>query len=295
MDWLQISFQIEKSQADLISEVLTGLGSFSITYSDTLDDAIYEPPVGQTPLWDNITVNALFSTDVNQEDIEASIFEICNVNALTSFILNDRVWEDECKKDFHSMKFGENLWVCPSWESQAELPSDAIIINMDPGLAFGTGSHQTTSLCLEYLDNNPPKSIDVIDFGCGTGILAIAAAKLGALRVLAIDNDPQAVISSKDNVINNQCESIIKTIHSEDEIDFEGCDLLIANILTNPLIKLAPTFAALVNPDGELLLSGILKKQVDRVVSCYSEYFTNLEVSNIDEWYRVTGTRTAYV
>ena len=293
MDWLQISFQIEKSQADLISEVLTGLGSLSITYSDTLDDAIYEPPVGQTPLWDNITVNALFSTDVNQEDIKASIFEICNVNALTSFILKDRVWEDECKKDFHSMKFGENLWVCPSWESQAELPSDAIIINMDPGLAFGTGSHQTTSLCLEYLDNNPPKNIDVIDFGCGTGILAIAAAKLGALRVLAIDNDPQAVISSKDNVINNQCESIIKTIHSKNEIDFEGCDLLIANILTNPLIKLAPTFAALVNPDGELLLSGILKKQVDRVVSCYSEYFTNLEVSNIDEWYRVTGTRTA--
>ena len=293
MDWLQISFQIEKSQADLISEVLTGLGSLSITYSDTLDDAIYEPPVGQTPLWDNVTVNALFSMDVNQEDIKASIFEICNVNALTSFILKDRVWEDECKKDFHSMKFGENLWVCPSWESQAEIPSDAIIINMDPGLAFGTGSHQTTSLCLEYLDNNPPKNIDVIDFGCGTGILAIAAAKLGASRVLAIDNDPQAIISSKDNVINNQCESIIKSIHSDDEIDFEGCDLLIANILTNPLIKLAPTFAALVNPDGELLLSGILKKQVDRVVGCYSEYFTNLEVSNIDEWYRVTGTRTA--
>jgi len=291
MDWLQISFQIEKSQADLISEVLTGLGSLSITYSDTLDDAIYEPPVGQTPLWDNVTVNALFSTDVNKEDIEASIFEICNVSALTSFILKDRVWEDECKKDFHSMKFGKNLWVCPSWESQAELPSDAIIINMDPGLAFGTGSHQTTSLCLEYLDNNPPKKIDVIDFGCGAGILAIAAAKLGALRVLAIDNDPQAVISSKDNVINNQCESIIKTIHSEDEIDFVGCDLLIANILINPLIKLAPTFAALVNPGGGLLLSGILKKQVDRLVGCYSEFFTNLEVSNRDEWYRVTGTR----
>ena len=293
MDWLQISFQIEKSQADLISEVLTGLGSLSITYSDTLDDAIYEPPVGQTPLWDNITVNALFSADVNQEDIEASIFEICNVNALTSFILKDRVWEDECKKDFHSMKFGENLWVCPSWESQSELPSDAIIINMNPGLAFGTGSHQTTSLCLEYLDDNPPKNIDVIDFGCGTGILSIAAAKLGASRVLGIDNDLQAVISSKDNIINNKCESIIKTIHSEDEIDFKGCDLLIANILTNPLIKLAPTFAGLVNPDGELLLSGILKKQVDRVVGCYSEYFTNLEVSNIDEWYRVTATRTA--
>jgi len=293
MDWLQISFQIEKAQADLISEVLTGLGSLSITYSDTLDDAIYEPTVGQTPLWDNVTVKALFSIDVNQEDIKASIFEICNVNALTSFILKDRVWEDECKKDFHSMKFGENLWVCPSWESQAEIPSNAIIINMDPGLAFGTGSHQTTSLCLEYLDNNPPKNIDVIDFGCGTGILAIAAAKLGASTVLAIDNDPQAIISSKDNIINNQCGRIIKTIHSKDEIDFEGCDLLIANILTNPLIKLAPTFADLVNPDGEILLSGILKKQVDRVVGCYSEYFTNFEVSNIDEWYRVTGKRKA--
>ena len=262
MDWLRISFQIEKAQADLISEVLTGLGSLSITYSDTLDDAIYELPVGQTPLWDNVTVNALFSTDVNQEDIKAFIIEICNVNALTSFILKDRVWEDECKKDFRSMKFGENLWVCPSWESQEEIPTDAIIINMDPGLAFGTGSHQTTSLCLEYLDTNPPKNINVIDFGCGSGILAIAAAKLGALRVLAIDNDPQAVISSKDNVINNKCESIIKSIHSDDEIDFEGCDLLIANILANPLIKLAPTFAVLVNTDGELLLSGILKSKL---------------------------------
>ena len=117
--------------------------------------------------------------------------------------------------------------------------------------------------------------------------------KARRFKSLAIDNDPQAVISSKDNVINNKCEGIIKTIHSEDEIDFEGCDLLIANILANPLINLAPTFAALVNPDGGLLLSGILKKQVDRVEDCYSEYFTNLEVSNIDEWYRVTATRTA--
>jgi len=289
MSWKQISFEVKKSETDLISEVLMGLGSLSITYSDAQDDAIYEPPVGQTPLWDSVIVNALFSSEVNQKSIENSILEICNIVVIDTLELEDRVWEDECKKDFPSMRFGKRIWVCPSWDTETKFSNDSLVIKMDPGLAFGTGTHQTTSLCLEYLDLNPPKNLHVIDFGCGTGILAIAAAKFSAKSVIAIDNDPQAILSSRENVINNNCEKIVKTTHLT--VDIDSCDLLIANILTNTLIELAHKFAVLIKPGGKLLLSGILKEQVDRVVECYSEYFDSFEVSNLDEWFRIVGKR----
>ena len=291
MIWKQISFEVKKSETDLVSEVLMGLGSVSITYSDALDDAIYEPPVGQTPLWDNVKVNALFSSEVNQKSIETSISDICNIVVIDTVTLKDRVWEEECQKDFPSMRFGKRLWVCPSWDSESILSNDSIVIHMDPGLAFGTGTHQTTSLCLEYLDSNPPKNLHVIDFGCGTGILAIAAAKFGAKSVIAIDNDPQAVLSSKENVAKNKCENTITTIHSIDQGSDRKCDLLIANILANPLVELEPLFSDLVHTNGMLLLSGILKEQVDRVVKCYSINFSNIEVANKGEWFRISGKR----
>jgi ribosomal protein L11 methyltransferase len=291
MIWKQISFEVKKSETDLVSEVLMGLGSVSITYSDALDDAIYEPPVGQTPLWDNVKVNALFSSEVNQKSIETSISDICNIVVIDTVTLKDRVWEEECQKDFPSMRFGKRLWVCPSWDTESILSNDSIVIHMDPGLAFGTGTHQTTSLCLEYLDSNPPKNLHVIDFGCGTGILAIAAAKFGAKSVIAIDNDPQAVLSSKENVAKNKCENTITTIHSINQGSDRKCDLLIANILANPLVELEPLFSDLVHTNGILLLSGILKEQVDRVVKCYSINFSNIEVANKGEWFRISGKR----
>ena len=291
MSWKQISFEVKKSETDLVSEVLMGLGSVSITYADALDDAIYEPPVGQTPLWDNVKVNALFSSEVNQKSIETSISDICNIDVIDTVQLKDRVWEDECQKDFPSMRFGKRLWVCPSWDAESKLSNDSIVIHMDPGLAFGTGTHQTTSLCLEYLDSNPPKNLRVIDFGCGTGILAIAAAKFGAKSVIAIDNDPQAVLSSKENVAKNKCENTITTIHSIDQESNNKCDLLIANILANPLVELEPLFSDLVHTKGMLLVSGILKEQVDRVVKCYSINFSNIEVANKGEWFRISGKR----
>ena len=291
MNWKQISFEVKKSEIDLVSEVLIGLGSISISYSDALDDAIYEPPVGQTPLWDNVKVNALFSSEVNQKSIETSISDICNIVVIDTVTLKDRVWEEECQKDFPSMRFGKRLWVCPSWDTESILSNDSIVIHMDPGLAFGTGTHQTTSLCLEYLDSNPPKNLHVIDFGCGTGILAIAAAKFGAKSVIAIDNDPQAVLSSKENVAKNKCENTITTIHSINQGSDRKCDLLIANILANPLVELEPLFSDLVHTKGMLLLSGILKEQVDRVVKCYSINFSNIEVANKGEWFRISGKR----
>tara|TARA_X000000368_G_scaffold13597_1_gene10880 strand:+ start:170 stop:1066 length:897 start_codon:yes stop_codon:yes gene_type:complete len=291
MDWNQISFEVNKNKVDLVSEVLTGLGSISISYFDALNNAIFEPPVGETPLWESVRITALFSSEINKQFITDSILEICNINVLDTLELKDRVWEEECQKNFPSMQFGKKLWVRPSWDSLFELPSDAVIINMDPGLAFGTGTHQTTSLCLEFLDENPPKGLDVIDFGCGTGILAIAAAKLGANSILAIDNDPQALISSQENAVNNNCESVIHTIHSMENDEYRNCDLLIANILANPLMELEPLFSGLLNPNGTLLLSGILKDQLERLLDCYSDKFMDFELANMDEWFRVKAKK----
>jgi ribosomal protein L11 methyltransferase len=274
----------------LISEVLVGLGSLSITFKDAQDNDIYEPPVGTTPLWEKVTVAALFSSEMSKDYVEKTILEICDINISDATSLKDKVWEKECQKDFPAMQFGKKLWVCPSWDIKPELSTGAIVIEMDPGLAFGTGTHQTTSLCLEYLDENPPVNLDVIDFGCGTGILAIAAAKLKAKSVLAIDNDPQAVIASHENVNKNHCD-VINTIHSMDQDNSSRCDLLIANILANPIIELEPLFSEFLKSNGTILLSGIIKDQVKEVVSCYSQNFTDIKLANKDEWYRISATR----
>jgi len=291
MDWQQISFEVQKSEVDLISEVLMGIGSISITFSDAQENDIYEPPVGTTPLWEKVTVTALFSSEMSKDSVASTILDICDINISDALDLKDRVWEDECQKDFPAMQFGEKLWVYPSWDINPELSTEAVVIMMDPGLAFGTGTHQTTSLCLEYLDENPPKNLDVIDFGCGTGILAIAAAKLNAKSVLAIDNDPQAVISSHENVIKNRCDEVINTIHSMDQDNTSRCDLLIANILANPIIELEPLFSEFLKSNGTILLSGILEGQVEKVVKRYSQNFTDFKLENKDEWYRISATR----
>ena len=291
MYWNQISFEVKKLEADLASEVLMGLGSISIAYSDAHDDAIYEPPLGETPLWEFTRITALFKPEVSTQKIIDSLGKICNIKVDDTFKIQDKIWEEECQKDFPSMQFGKNLWVCPSWESKHSIPSDAIVINMDPGLAFGTGTHQTTSLCLEFLAENPPNSLDVIDFGCGTGILAIAAAKLGAKRVLAIDNDPQAVTASTENAEKNNCSDVIKTFHSDEKIEYEKCDLLMANILAKPLIELQTLFSEIVKPNGTILLSGILEHQIENIIDCYSKNFNNFKNSNKNQWYRISASR----
>ncbi len=291
MYWNQISFEVKKLEADLASEVLMGLGSISITYSDAHDDAIYEPPLGETPLWEFTRITALFKPEVSTKQIIDSLGKICNIKVDDTFKIQDKIWEEECQKDFPSMQFGKNLWVCPSWESKHSIPTDAIVINMDPGLAFGTGTHQTTSLCLEFLAENSPNSLDVIDFGCGTGILAIAAAKLGAKRVFAIDNDPQAVTASKENAKKNNCADVIKAFHSAEMIEYEKCDLLMANILAKPLVELQTLFSEIVKPNGTILLSGILEHQIENIIDCYSQNFNNFKNSNKNEWYRISASR----
>lgn len=291
MDWMQITVEINKDQADFVSEILMGLDCLSVTFSDTYDNAIFEPPVGKTPLWQDTTIKALFDKDVDQAHVQSVLLQLCQIENTSFELLKDRVWEDECKKDFHAMRFGQRLWIYPSWEDASKLSDDAVVINMDPGLAFGTGTHQTTDLCLQYLDKNPPINQNVIDYGSGTGVLAIAAVKLGAKKAIAIDNDPQAVLATIDNIKTNQADGQIIVLHSDEEGDLGKVDLLIANILANPLIGLCEHFSSLVKPGGKITLSGILHEQLEIVLETYSEYFGDLKVKQKDEWCRVDGVR----
>ena len=291
MDWMQITVEINKDQADFVSEILMGLDCLSVTFSDTYDNAIFEPPVGKTPLWQDTTIKALFDKDVDQAHVQSVLLQLCQIENTSFELLKDRVWEDECKKDFHAMRFGQRLWICPSWEDASKLSDDAVVINMDPGLAFGTGTHQTTDLCLQYLDKNPPINQNVIDYGSGTGVLAIAAVKLGAKKAIAIDNDPQAVLATIDNVKANHAEDWVTVLHSDEEKQLDKVDLLIANILANPLVGLCQHFSDLIKSGGKITLSGILQEQLDMVLEAYSENFSDLKVMQKDEWCRVDGIR----
>jgi ribosomal protein L11 methyltransferase len=291
MDWMQITVEINKDQVDFVSEILTGLDCLSVTFSDTYDNAIFEPPVGKTPLWQDTTIKALFDKDVDQAHVQSVLLQLCQIENTSFELLKDRVWEDECKKDFHAMRFGQRLWICPSWEDASKLSDDAVVINMDPGLAFGTGTHQTTDLCLQYLDKNPPINQNVIDYGSGTGVLAIAAVKLGAKKAIAIDNDPQAVLATIDNVKANHAEDWVTVLHSDEEKQLDKVDLLVANILANPLVGLCQHFSDLVKSGGKITLSGILQEQLDMVLEAYSENFGDLKVKQKDEWCRVDGVR----
>jgi len=291
MDWMQLTLKTSKEKADLVSEILMGLDSVSVTFSDTHDDEIFEPPVGETPLWPDTTIRALFTLEVDQAHVQAMLLQLCDITDTSFKLLKDRVWEDECKKDFHAMRFGQRLWICPSWEDASKLSDDAVVINMDPGLAFGTGTHQTTDLCLQYLDKNPPINQNVIDYGSGTGVLAIAAVKLGAKKAIAIDNDPQAVLATIDNVKANHAEDWVTVLHSDKEKQLDKVDLLIANILANPLVGLCQHFSELIKSGGKITLSGILQEQLDMVLEAYSENFGDLKVKQKDEWCRVDGVR----
>ncbi len=288
---MQLTLETHKDQADFVSEILIGLDSISITFSDTHDDEIFEPPVGETPLWPDTTIKALFDVDIDQSHVQAMLLQLCSIDKSSFELLKDRVWEDECKKDFHAMRFGKRLWICPSWETASKLPENAVVIDMDPGLAFGTGTHQTTDLCLQYLDENPPIKQTVIDYGSGTGVLAIAAVKLGAISAIAVDNDPQAVLATIDNVKTNHVDKQIAVLHSDEQGKLDKVDLLIANILAKPLIELCQNFSDLVKCGGKITLSGILQEQLDRVLEAYAEYFVDLTVTQKDRWCRVDGIR----
>lgn len=289
MAWIQFICNTTSDKADALSDAFSECGAAAVTFEDDADQPIYEPDLGTTPLWTATRVVALFDAETNPDDVGKMLSTL--VNDMPPYrveAVEDKDWEREWMDNFHPIQFGERLWICPSWHTPPA--PDAVNILLDPGLAFGTGTHPTTALCLNWLDQADLKGKYVIDYGCGSGILAIAAALLGAERVIGVDTDPQALEATRANAARNGVE--IEAYLPGDCPD-EPCDLLLANILAGPLQTLAPRFANLAKPSAELVLSGILEVQAQEVSDSYAAWFDMQAPTIKEDWTRLNGTRHA--
>ena len=298
MPWIQIKIRLrtgtehDELVIEKASSLLTGQGAMSVTYTDAGDNPVYEPLPGETKLWSETIVTGLFDAEVKTGRIMDFVKSHLRPGTqVTSEILEDKDWVREWMDHFKPMKFGRRLWICPSWCKTPD--PDAVNLMLDPGLAFGTGTHPTTAMCLEFLDGEPLEGKHVIDFGCGSGILAIAALLLGAKSALGLDIDPQAIKASGENAERNGVPDrlSLRLTGGEAPEENEKADVLVANILAGPLTELAPDIEKLVKKGGHLALSGILAKQADDVRAVYSQWFEMDEPLIREDWCRLTGIR----
>jgi ribosomal protein L11 methyltransferase len=300
MPFLQLTLPIGSADPAPFEDALLAAGAASITLEDAGDDPVLEPAPGSTPLWPHVRIKALFDASADPDALRVSFPDA------TFEHIADRAWEREWLKDFRPMRFGQRLWICPGGqrptldESIAEpsrLPRDSpgqpccpLVIDLDPGLAFGTGTHPTTALCLELLDAAQLQGRFVIDYGCGSGVLAIAALKLGAAGALAIDIDPQALLATRENAARNGvAERLI--VAAPDRAQHPPADVLLANILAEPLVELAPVFAERVAVGGCVVLSGILQSQATAIASRYAAWFDMRPAATRDDWALLYGVR----
>lgn len=295
MPFLQLTLDIGTTDPTPFEDALQAAGALSITLQDAADDPVLEPAPGTTPLWPSVRLSALFDADVDPERICTVLrAELPQLAATPAFeTIADRAWEREWLKDFKPMRFGRRLWVCPGEQTVDEVDENGTqrcIVRLDPGLAFGTGTHPTTALCMEWLDAASLHGKTVIDYGCGSGILAIAALKLGAAHVLAVDIDLQALAATLDNARRNDVANRL-TVQPATAMTGEAADVLLANILAEPLEQLASRMAALVVPSGALVLSGLLREQTHRVATAYEQWFDMAPAVVRDDWARLDGRR----
>ncbi|MDN3716142.1 50S ribosomal protein L11 methyltransferase [Vibrio breoganii] len=293
MPWIQIKLNATDKNAEQISDMLMEqTGALSVTFLDAKDTPVFEPLPGETRLWGETDILALYDAEADTQWI---LGQIASSNLLEQGFahkveqLEDKDWEREWMDNFHPMKFGERLWVCPSWRDIPE--PDAINVMLDPGLAFGTGTHPTTSLCLEWLEGLDLEGKTVIDFGCGSGILAIAAIKLGAKKVVGIDIDPQAIIASKDNAERNGVKDQLEVFLPQDQPENLIADVVVANILAGPLRDLSGVIKSLVKDEGELAMSGVLDTQAEDVANYYRDQFDIAPIAEMQEWCRISGKK----
>ena len=290
-DWIQIKLRTTNQSADTIAELLEQLGALAVSYTDAEDSPILEPKPGERRLWPNTEVTGLLEQGTDPKTILAVLKQLLGDHIpMVATTLEDKNWIRAWMDQFKPLKFGQHLWICPSWLSVDE--KDSVVVMLDPGLAFGTGTHPTTSLCLSYLDSLDLKDKDVLDYGCGSGILAIAALKLGAKSATGVDIDEQALIASKENAHRNGVEDKLQLIMGTDKkLDLPQFPITVANILAGPLAELEPIIASLTQSGGKLALSGILTEQADSVIEAYSKDFVMNKVKDLDGWALLTGTK----
>lgn len=297
MPWLELSLTVRAEQQPRVEEALDDIGALSITLQDadaeTPDEqAIFEPGVGELPLWPTITLNALFDADTDRRGLSEVLGDLLpwlEPDHMQFRDVADEDWERAWMDQFKPMAFGRRLWIYP-WNIEPPADDDSVVVRLDPGLAFGSGTHPTTALCLEWLDGQDLVGKRVIDFGCGSGILAIAALKLGAASAVGVDNDPQALTASADNAERNEVADRLALFLPED-LEAEPAEVFIANILAGPLGDLAPTFAAATQAGAPFAISGILQGQDAELIQRYAEWFDELRVDTREDWVRISGRR----
>ena len=280
--WKEVSLIVDGSKAEEISDVLFCLGAVSVTYQDAKDDPILEPLPGEQKMWPTTVVIGLFEKGTNTDPVVSYLQHTYGDNLpIAAHDLEDRDWVRAWMENFKPIPCGQKLWICPSW---CEVPDpNAVTVMLDPGLAFGTGTHPTTFLCLGFLDGLDLQGKNIVDYGCGSGILAIAALKLGASQAYGVDIDPQALIASHDNAERNNVADRL-TLSDGSNKEIPACPIVVANILAGPLAELEPNIASLCQSGGRLALSGILEEQAQKD-------FNIDGTKSLEGWVLITATR----
>lgn len=308
MSWRQFVMDLDTLNPATVEDVFTRLGACAVTFSDAGDDPVLEPAPGETPLWSNTRITGLFPREANMDALLAVLPTELGVSSLPAYHIEDladRDWEREWLQDFGPMRFGARLWICPT--AGARLAGDGrwslhgsparrapAVVHLDPGLAFGTGTHATTALCLEWLDSIDLEGKTLLDYGCGSGVLAIAAFKLGCEAVTGVDIDPQALIATRQNAANNDVAEKLFVLGSPDEIEGKF-DIVVANILAGPLVQFADSITSRLARGGMLALSGVLCEQADEVMAAYVPWIEFEESACREQdgqvWSRLTGSK----
>ncbi len=290
MPWIQIKINATAKTADKVSNMLMGLGAQAVTYMDAEDTPVYEPLPGETKLWGDTRCIGLFDAETDPAPIVAFFQQHFGEDIPYQVeLLEDKDWVREWMEHFQPMQFGERLWICPSWRDVPD--PTAVNVLLDPGVAFGTGTHPTTALCLQWLDSLDLKGKTIVDFGCGSGILGIAALKLGAARVIGIDIDPQAIDASRDNAERNGVAEQLELYLPENQPSDLKVDIVVANILAGPLRELSGLISGLVKPSGLVAISGLLESQAEELLAVYGEWFEMNPATVREEWCRLDGVK----
>jgi len=292
MSFHQLVIELGQADPGPAESACFALGALSVSLADAADHPVLEPGPGAMPLWPDIRLSAIYSADTEPRIVAATLIAVLALPADSIRIeeVADRVWEREWLKDFRPMRFGQRLWVCPGGQRPAA--PGALMLELDPGLAFGTGTHATTAMCLEWLDGFPLAGLRVLDYGCGSGILALAALKLGAASAWAVDIDPQALLATRDNSRRNGLEARLEVRAAGDVLP-GPFDLVLANILAGALRQLAPDFARLCRPGGTLLLAGLLEAQAAEVADAYRPWFHIESGGQREVWTALVAHRRA--
>lgn len=291
MTWIQIKFDVDAGHADAIADALQDLGADAVTFEDAADQPVYEPDPGEVRLWRSTRVVGLFPAQTDADAIVAAIEAQTKPDIIRAHLIEavpDKDWVRASLEHFKPLRCGKRLWICPTWHTPPD-PS-AVNVMLNPGLAFGTGGHPTTALCLEWLDGHPQDGNRVLDFGCGSGILAVAAALLGAAHVDVVDHDPQAIEATQSNA---QINAVGKRLHvtTADALLPNSYQTILANILAEPLVQLAPRFASWLQPHGWVVLSGILAEQQAIIATAYQPWFKIMSISERENWLCITARR----